>query len=165
MDGREWNALVACLPAPHLLQTWEWGQVKQSFGWQQELFTWHDTQEQVAAAGLLLSRSAGPGGTFKVYYIPRGPLLNWSDGDLRRRVLDELQAAARRPGVIFIKIDPEVRLGVGVPGTAEAQDDADGQAFVDELRQRGWIFSEEQIQFKNTVLVDLAALRKSCWGG
>ena len=43
----EWNAIVAALPAPHLLQTWEWAEVKAAQGWQPMLFVW----EEAKAAG------------------------------------------------------------------------------------------------------------------
>jgi hypothetical protein len=32
--GSDWNALIADLPGAHLLQTWEWAELKAAFGWQ-----------------------------------------------------------------------------------------------------------------------------------
>ena len=34
MDASTWNALIATLPGAHVLQTWEWGQVKARLGWE-----------------------------------------------------------------------------------------------------------------------------------
>ena len=45
----EWDRLVAALPNPHLLQTWEWGQVKIANGWKPAPIMWR----QEAAAMLL----------------------------------------------------------------------------------------------------------------
>lgn len=158
---RSWNELIAPLPLAHLLQTWEWAQVKAKYGWQSLPFAWYNQPSQgpVVAAAMLLKRSLPVSGFAKkmcVLYIPKGPLMDWEDAALRQRVLDDLQAFARRQGAIFIKMDPDVALGMGVPGTDLAVEFGSGQAVQSELEQRKWIFSQDQIQFRNTVLVDLA---------
>ena len=33
MEPSEWNRSISSLPGAHVLQTWEWGQVKEAFGW------------------------------------------------------------------------------------------------------------------------------------
>jgi peptidoglycan pentaglycine glycine transferase (the first glycine) len=155
----EWNAMVAGLPGAHLLQTWQWGQEKARLGWQPLPFTWQDGSGHVQGAALILQRTIAAGGFAlhpRLLYVPKGPLLDWRNPGLRAAVLDDLQAFARRQQAIFIKIDPDVLLGCGVPGSAEAVEDAGGQAVAAELRQRGWRFSDEQVQFRNTVLIDLA---------
>jgi peptidoglycan pentaglycine glycine transferase (the first glycine) len=153
-----WNELIAALPLPHLLQTWEWSQVKAKYGWQPLPFVWQAAGGKPVAAAMVLKRTISVGGfgaRLSVLYIPKGPNLDWKNADLRRQVLDDLQAFAKRQGAIFIKLDPDVSLGTGVPGTGEAVEDATGQAVQSELKQRGWLFSQDQIQFRNTVLVDL----------
>lgn len=90
-----------------------------------------------------------------VFYIPKGPLLDWSDADLRRGVLEDLQAFARRQGAIFLKIDPDVVLGMGIPGSPEAIEEPAGEEVRSDLARRGWQFSQDQVQFRNTVLVNL----------
>ena len=164
---QSWNELIAALPLAHLLQTWEWSQVKARYGWQPMPFVWFDqsceglepSQGSVVAAAMVLKRSLPVGGFAKkmcVLYLPKGPLMDWEAAVLRRRVLDDLQAFAKQQGAIFIKGDPDVRLGTGVPGSAEAVEFRGGQQVRDELVRRGWKFSPDQIQFRNTVLVDLA---------
>jgi lipid II:glycine glycyltransferase (peptidoglycan interpeptide bridge formation enzyme) len=81
--------------------------------------------------------------------------MDWNDTALRKRVLEDLQAFASHEGAIFVKADPDVALGTGIPGTQAAVEFAGGQAVRSELLQRGWIFSQDQIQFRNTVLIDL----------
>ncbi len=159
-DGAAWNALLKTLPNPHFLQTWEWGQVKAAWGWQPQPFVWRDASGRAAAAALILRRPLSPGGfaaRTAFCYLPKGPNLDWSDEPLRRRVLDDLQAWARRCGAVWLKVDPDVPLGRGVPGDPAAVDDPLGLALRRELQGRGWGFSPEQIQFRNTVLVDLTA--------
>jgi peptidoglycan pentaglycine glycine transferase (the first glycine) len=164
--SQSWNTLIASLPLPHLLQTWEWSQVKAKYGWQAMPFVWCSqpcdgstpSQGSVVAAAMILRRSIPVGGFAKrmsVLYIPKGPNLDWNNIPLRTRVLDNLQAFARSQGAIFVKLDPDVPLGMGVPGSEEAREDNSGQASRSELLRRGWVFSQDQIQFRNTVLIDL----------
>ncbi len=154
----DWNALIARLPNPHLLQTLEWAQVKSTYGWRPYFLVW-DPPEPSAAA-LVLRRTIpirGFAARLSVLYVPKGPLLDWGDSALRRRVLDDLQTFARRRGAIFLKIDPDVILGRGVPGSEGASEDAGGQEVRVELERRGWRFSSDQVQFRNTVWIDLTA--------
>ncbi len=153
-----WNRLICSLPAPHLLQTREWAQVKARYGWQPLPFVW-ETNGQITAAAMVLKRSIPVGGFSRkmcLLYAPKGPLFDWSDSALRRRVLDDLQQIARQQGAIFLKIDPEVPIASGLPGSPqETLEDVGGMVRAD-LKQRGWLFSTEQIQFRNTLLLDLS---------
>jgi peptidoglycan pentaglycine glycine transferase (the first glycine) len=159
MDAPTWNSFLASLPDPHILQTWEWAQVKARFGWQPFPTVWHDRNGQLAGAAMVLGRSIPIGGfapRLRVMYIPKGPLLrDWGDAGLRGQVLDDLRSLARRQGAIFIKMDPDVRLGVGIPGSPEAAEDPLGEEVTANLRARGWRLSNEQVQFRNTALIDL----------
>ena len=157
--AQAWNELIAGIPHAHLLQTWEWSQVKVQYGWQALPFIWQEGQEKPAAAAMILKRSLPIGGFARrmcVLYIPKGPLLDWSDPALRQRVLADLQVFAKRLGAIFIKADPDVALGTGIPGMETAVEFEDGQEVKSELLRRGWKFSQDQIQFRNTVLIDLS---------
>jgi lipid II:glycine glycyltransferase (peptidoglycan interpeptide bridge formation enzyme) len=158
VEAGSWNATIAALPGAHFLQTWEWGQVKSHFGWQPIPKIWRDERGEVVAAALVLQRVLpirGLVARLRLIYVPKGPLLDWQDAALRQRVLADLAALARQRRAIFIKIDPDVRVGVGYPGQSGAQQDATGTQVVCDLAQLGWCFSDEQIQFRNTFLLDL----------
>ena len=168
-----WDQLISSLPNPHFLQTYEWAQVKSKYGWKPIYLAWSDksfqfyTSEQldlldqsnIQAACLVLKRTVSLFGLFQanVLYAPKGPLLNWNDGSLRNRVLDDLQSFARKQGDIFLKIDPDVWLGTGIPESEDSREDNGGQTAMSELKRRGWRYSSDQIQFKNTLLIDLSA--------
>jgi lipid II:glycine glycyltransferase (peptidoglycan interpeptide bridge formation enzyme) len=157
-QAADWNDLIVHLPGAHALQTWQWGQVKAQVGWRAHPLVWRDQQDNIQAAALVLQRNVRLGGLAlktSVIYAPRGPMLDWSDADLARQVLDDLQAFARRAGAIFLKIDPALPLGFGVPGREDEQPAPTGLAVRQDLIQRGWRFSDEQIQFRNTVMLDL----------
>lgn len=164
-----WNQILATLPTPHLLQTWEWGQLKARYGWQPFHLVWDERTFHVLtsqnnipqnnrAAALVLVRTL-PGMGFaarlSVVYVPKGPVLDWHDISLRDRVLRDLRAFARRKGGIFLKIDPDVRVGTGIPGSPNEIPDPLGQPLLDALQTQGWHFSQDQIQYRNTVTLDL----------
>lgn len=170
VDGETWNALIAQFPAPSFLQTYEWGQVKARYGWQPFYLVWDadgklreegslsHSNVSPSAAALILKKSIRLGGMsarLSILYTPKGPLLDWTNERLRERVLDDLQAFARRQGAIFLKMDPDVVLGTGVPHSEEDVINENGQAVVTLLNRRGWRYSPDQVQFKNTVLIDL----------
>jgi lipid II:glycine glycyltransferase (peptidoglycan interpeptide bridge formation enzyme) len=79
-------------------------------------------------------------------YVPKGPALDYSDDELLKRVLATLEDVARRYHAISIKIDPDVCLEK--PSSPSAQ-------VVSTLEGQGWRLSSEQIQFRNTILIDL----------
>ena len=170
----QWNAAIAGLPGSHLLQTWEWGKVKSQFGWQPHYLFWLEESGQIefvtnrrldelskkplVAAALTLQRNIMIGGfshRMGIIYVPKGPLLDWGDDRLRERVLRDLAAFARKQSAIFIKIDPDLLLGCGVPGTAGSSQCPLGARVVEELKPMGWLFSDEQVQYRNTVIIDL----------
>ncbi|HJS20309.1 MAG TPA: peptidoglycan bridge formation glycyltransferase FemA/FemB family protein [Anaerolineales bacterium] len=173
MDRDLWNSIISKLPSPHFLQTHEWGQVKAKYGWSPLYVVWtsdgklsvfEETDpcqlktDHCLAAALILKRqmlNRGFARRFSILYSPKGPLLNWSDESRRNRVLDDLQAFARKQNAIFVKIDPDVVLGTGVPGKEGETREYNGQNVESDLRRRGWKYSSDQIQFSNTVLIDL----------
>jgi lipid II:glycine glycyltransferase (peptidoglycan interpeptide bridge formation enzyme) len=87
--------------------------------------------------------------------VPKGPVLDYGNRPLRIAVLEAIIAHARRRRAIFVKIDPDVVLGTGVPGSDEDVRSPEGVGFCQDLRAIGWHFSSDQIQFRNTVQIDL----------
>jgi lipid II:glycine glycyltransferase (peptidoglycan interpeptide bridge formation enzyme) len=154
----DWNEKIEALPGAHALQTWQWGQVKSRFGWQPRHLLWRNENAKIVAAALVLQRRIDLAGLpvgMSVMYTPRGPLLDWSDTALGKKVLDDLQSFAEQKKVIFLKIDPDLPIGYGIPGDKSDEPNPIGEAVKQSLKKRGWLFSDEQIQFKNTVVVDL----------
>ena len=186
-----WDETIAQFTEPHFLQTSEWAQVKAKYGWQPLPFIWYENG-QIVAAVMILKRAIpirGFSARLSVLYAPKGPLMDWTDVALRERVLGDLQDFAKKQGAIFIKIDPDVRLGTGIPDendeftrqpyhrsnpsneeTASSHTHyavsagehapprvmSAGQLWQKALAQHGWRYSDDQIQFRNTVLIDLS---------
>ncbi len=173
MTNNIWNELISKLPNPHFLQTYEWGQVKAKYGWTPYYAVWTDDGKfhvssnyqlpitnHYSAACLILKKhilNRGFAARLSILYAPKGPLLDWDNIPLRTRVLNDLKAFAKKQGAIFLKIDPDIVLGHGVPNSEGDVPENSGQAAVAELTRRGWVYSSDQIQFRNTVLIDLSA--------
>ena len=174
INPEQWNEVIASLPGAHVLQTWEWGKVKSQFGWSPHYLFWlqergkielitnkllNDTKKKhLVAAALILQRKIVIGGfshRMGVLYLPKGPLLDWNDALLRQRVLQDLGKFAQNQSAIFIKIDPDIEVGKGFPGMNGSNVSPLGLSVVNDLKADGWQFSDEQVQFRNTVLIDL----------
>ena len=137
VDRDAWNEALLRLPANHVLQSWDWGAVKARHGWTPVRLLWERGDCPLAAAQVL--RRSFPHTPWGVVYVPKGPALDYEDTDLVERVLSDLEAHSRRQRAIFGKLDPDVHLN----------------SIVDVLVARGWRYSDEQIQFRNTALLDL----------
>jgi lipid II:glycine glycyltransferase (peptidoglycan interpeptide bridge formation enzyme) len=135
-----WNTALTSLPLAHVLQTWEWGQFKSRHGWTPSYLLWND-QDRPTAAALVLRRQISrlP---FCVMYVPKGPAMDYADAPLVNPVLSDLERLARRSHAIFLKIDPDLN-----PHPLPREASLPGR--------REWHESAEQIQFRNTMEIDL----------
>jgi lipid II:glycine glycyltransferase (peptidoglycan interpeptide bridge formation enzyme) len=160
IDKQAWNQALAEFPQPPLLQTWEWGEVKAKFGWKPHHWVWRDDGAVVALA-LVLERAVnlpGMAASLRMFYVPKGPLLkDWSNTGLRKQMIGDLVRFAKERRAFLLKIDPDVPLEVGEPGSEETRARLVGEVFLNELQSSGWRYSNEQVQFKNSVFVDLLA--------
>ncbi len=157
-EGRipEWNQLLLQFPDAHILQTSQWAEAKKQNSWTPLYFRGGGDSDSPEGLALILRRQVSLAGLkFCVLYAPKGPVLRWDDPSSVSQMLDGLQDICRREKAIFIKIDPDVLLGTGVPGTEEEVPSAQGLALQAELKRRGWQYSQDQIQFRNSVLLDL----------
>ncbi len=148
-----WQRILQELGASHALQSWVWGEFKSRWGWSAERFSFYDPNESqdLIAAAQVLERQI-PNLSQTILYAPKGPLIKKEQQGLNHLFLGQLEALARKKKAIFIKIDPEI---ARYWGSEKGRQSETGAQFVQELEQRGWRFSTEQIQFRNTVELDL----------
>ena len=151
-DRSTWDTALASLPNPHVLQTWDWGDFKSRWGWQATRLLFEQDRRPIAAMQILrrpLLRTP-----LSVTYVPKGPTLDYDNTPLLAEVLAALEKLASQRHSLFIKIDPDVWLGRGIEDTPPLPE---AVAVVETLAQRGWRQSAEQIQFRNTLIIDLTA--------
>lgn len=153
-----WNQLILSLPNYHVLQSEQWGQIKEQYGWSSIKKIWRGTDTKVEGAGLVLKRQSqigriGP--ELNILYCPRGPILDWNSEAARERVLSGLEKLCKKENAIFVKIDPELVIARGVPESPEEEVYPIGEIVREELMQRKWHYSSSQVQFRNTVVIDL----------
>ena len=112
-----WNSLVVTYLGAHILQANEWGQFKGRYGWQPLHIIWNEQiyriidptispsynaytvgPERPVAVAQVLRRNAtiyGLDTHFCILYVPKGPLLDWTNAALCRRVLSDLARIAQ----------------------------------------------------------------------
>lgn len=139
-DRSTWDQALMCLPRPHILQSWEWGAFKSRHGWSATHWLLKDASDRPRAAALVLRRRLArlPVG---LLYVPKGPILEHGDAEAWEAILSHLESLARDQRAIFVKLDPDVSIE-HTPST-------------ERLLRRGWHPSAEQIQFRNTMVMDL----------
>ena len=71
-------------------------------------------EDKLVASGLVLVRDLILG--YKLYYLPRGPILDYEDEELLKFFFDNLKKMAKQDKAIMIKIDPLVIHDVRKPG-------------------------------------------------
>lgn len=138
----DWHATLLSFPRPHVLQTWDWGEVKVATGWTMRPFRLR-AGGRVVSQWLLLYRPL-PFLPWAIGYIPKGPTVHWENPADVEATLRAVMQVARDLGLLFVKIDPDVD-----PERPE------GHHAVQVLRDLGWRPSPEAIQFRHTVLLDL----------
>lgn len=112
-DREQWDGFVSTHSCGHFLQSWGWGELKASSGWYPlRLALWDEQQEQVAAAAQVLLRA--PLRQLRrlgnLAYIPRGPVLDWSQVNEDSQALwqvffDLLHPYLRKQGALALRVE------------------------------------------------------------
>ena len=102
----EYNNLVRSIPKGHILQSYEWGDVKAATGW--EPIRLLVKEDGLAVAAISILKRKLPGALYCIFYAPRGPVADLQN----KQHLDFLWQAVRKLAAehkaIFLKIDPDV---------------------------------------------------------
>lgn len=100
-----WNSHLERLDG-HLLQSWQWGALKEMYGWSVERIAWPSESEPRAMAQVLF-RSRGP---VSIGYIPRGPAFLEGDSEALIELLKSIDHVAKRNRALFLVIEPNTAL-------------------------------------------------------
>jgi len=138
----EWDEFIKRSPSGHLLQSWTWGEFKARFGWQALRMAVVEGDRIVAATQVLFRPL--PIISLTTAYIPKGPLVDHSAPPTpgARALLSALHDACRRKRAISLKVEPDWEDGPDARNWLESQ---------------GFVPSEQTVQPRRTVLIDLRA--------
>ncbi|MGI5892505.1 MAG: lipid II:glycine glycyltransferase FemX [Bacillota bacterium] len=101
------DQFMATHPKGHILQTWQWGEVKADSSWLPLRLIVEDEGGQIIAACSLLKRNL-PAGLGTLFYAPRGPVLDINDKDCWDFLWQSIKELAKEHNAIFCKIDPDI---------------------------------------------------------
>jgi lipid II:glycine glycyltransferase (peptidoglycan interpeptide bridge formation enzyme) len=157
IDINTWNKSIERFPDSHFLQTSLWADVKRENGWEPFYLLWKDLQGNIFAGSLILERTVKIINLIpvKVHYCPKGPLLNTKDNDKISEVIEGLQAFSNNRKGIFIKIDPDFITEIQTENNEIISTLNYYPDFLELLKRNNWTESRDQIQFRNTIVIQL----------
>lgn len=131
---------MAAHPEGHLLQSYAWGDFKRRHSWPslRVIITEPGSEKILAGAQILFRHMAG----LSVAYIPKGPLVDWSNKALTEALLNTIRNVTRRRRAIYLKIEPNLT------------HDTDLEKLLHD--QYGFKLSSETVQPRSTIRVDLS---------
>jgi peptidoglycan pentaglycine glycine transferase (the first glycine) len=109
-----WDRFVSEHPQGHLLQSWHWGELKAGASWSPlRLALWDTEQQRIVAGAQVLRRTAShlPLWLGHLAYIPKGPLLDWSQRELCVAFFTQLHRILRQQGAVALRIEPGQEMG------------------------------------------------------
>ncbi len=173
-----WDDFVRTAPHGHVLQAWGWGELKAAFGWRaMRVVLWDSDRQHILAGAQILCRAI-PFSPLSIAYIPKGPMLDWSDTALCARFFHALHPLLRARHVAFLRIDPDLPEIISLPaseGTEEGESATvsatdlpeeasafaglysvlEGKHVAEQLRSLGFHAVEDSIQPRRTIAIDL----------
>jgi lipid II:glycine glycyltransferase (peptidoglycan interpeptide bridge formation enzyme) len=139
-DPQTWNTFVQQHPQGSILQTTTWGHLKADFGWDWDVVALG--QKQAPNAGALILYRKLPFNVGTIAYVPRGPLVDWSNGQATTDLLQAIEQSARRHRAWALWLEPNV---------------LDGAEIRQRLKALGMTTGKRTVQPPRTILVDLTA--------
>lgn len=138
-NEEKWNTFIQSSSHASILQSYEWGKVKNG-SWQPFYVAVVDEEEDILAAALILKRAL-PLVNRSIFYCPRGPVFGSSDPDLLAFFFNEIKRFAKKEHVFVFRCDPEI---------PESE-----TGFVNNLTDCGLRYNPENIQPRGTILLDI----------
>ncbi|MBR2754119.1 peptidoglycan bridge formation glycyltransferase FemA/FemB family protein [Candidatus Saccharibacteria bacterium] len=99
-DNQEWRKIIEEFPEANFLQSPEYGSMNQSLG---NKVIMRDFGGKGHA--LMIVRNAKRG---RYLEIPCGPLINWKEKSLAKKVIDEISEVAKQEKCVFVRIRPQL---------------------------------------------------------
>ncbi len=108
-EKEKFNAFLDTHPKGHVLQTWQWGELKASTGWRPYRIVAEENGQIIAAISVL--ERPLPKGLGSIFYAPRGPVATPSEPAVLEALLAKIKELAKAKKAVFLKIDPGIPFG------------------------------------------------------
>jgi len=136
-DMTTWNSLITQFPEANFLQSWEWGDAHEALG--STVVRRAILQDSVVVglfSGIIKNARRG-----RYFEIPGGPLIEWRNKELAKRVRDELKKIAKTNRCVFVRIRPQYY---------------STQEYLDILRGLGFRRAPMHLHAEDTSMIDLS---------
>ena len=127
----EYDQFVKDHELANVLQSSAWEKVKSD--WNYERLGVYEGENLLAVASILI-KSLPLG--YKMFYIPRGPILDYRDTELLSFVIQSIKSYARSKRAIFVTFDPSICLSQSLINQ-EKTEYPENLAIIDSLQQMG----------------------------
>lgn len=107
LSKKEFKTFADKNPEITFHQTEEWANLKKVNNWYAHYIGLEDDNKKIVAGALLLSKTL-PIIKKKMFYSPRGFLIDYNNKELLKKFTEEIKKYAKTENAIFIKIDPFV---------------------------------------------------------
>ena len=145
ISAQEHDDFVKHHPQANLLQSASWAKIKDNWG--NERVGFYQDGKLVASASILIRPL--PFG-MSMFYIPRGPVMDYSNQELLAFVFSSLKKFAKQKRALFIKFDPNLRLKEGLIGE-EVADNPETLAIINQLQQLGAVWTGRTSSLDETI--------------
>ena len=102
INQKEYDLFVQNHPYCNLLQSYNWASVKQN--WDSIYKGVYNESKELIASGLVLVKRLPF--SFTLFYLPRGPIMDYEDEDLVAFYISELKKVAKKHHCLYITMDP-----------------------------------------------------------
>ena len=141
----EYDDFVKEHPMVNLLQSSAWEKVKSD--WNHEKLGVYEGKTLLAVASILI-KSLPLG--YKMFYIPRGPILDYRDTELLKFVLQSIKSYARSKRAVFVTFDPSICLSQHLVNQDKTEF-PENLAIIDSLQQMGVRWSGKTEEMDDTI--------------
>ncbi len=141
----EYDQFVKEHELANVLQSSAWEKVKSD--WNHERLGVYEGEKLLAVASILI-KSLPLG--YKMFYIPRGPILDYRDTEVLKFILQSIKSYARSKRAIFVTFDPSICLSQSLINQ-EKTEFPENLAIIDSLQQMGVRWSGKTEEMGDTI--------------
>ena len=141
----EYDQFVKEHELANVLQSSAWEKVKSD--WNHERLGVYEGEKLLAVASILI-KSLPLG--YKMFYIPRGPILDYRDTELLKFVLQSIKSYARSKRAVFVTFDPSICLSQHLVNQDKTEY-PENLALVETLGQLGVKWSGQTAEMDDTI--------------